>query len=216
MKAKFNNLNLNQKLALTVAVIGFFAVFAGSPYVGPRVMIASDELATIVQKEVDHVDPRELADWIIQGKIDYRLLDLRDEESSQSYNIPTSERVPITELDSYPLARNEKIVLYSDGGIHSAQAWFLLKARGYRGVYIVKGGLEGWKDQVLFPSLSTEAGAEQKADFEKARSVAEFFGGRPRTGSSEAKAADLTMPKLDMPAPIAPVGGAKKKKKEGC
>jgi rhodanese-related sulfurtransferase len=43
-------------------------------------------------------------------------------------HIPTAELVELRDLHDYPLYHNEKIVLYSDGGIHSAQAWFLLRA----------------------------------------------------------------------------------------
>ena len=48
----------------------------------------------------------------------------------------------------------EKVVLYSEGGIHSAQAWFLLKARGATNAYFLLGGLDAWKSDVLFPSLA--------------------------------------------------------------
>ena len=216
MSVNLKNLTLNQKLAVVIAVLGFLAVFAGNPYGGPRVTIASDELASIVHKEVDHVDPVELADWIVQGKYDYRLLDLRDEKSFETYHIPSAESAAIAGLGVYPIARNEKIILYSEGGIHSAQAWFLLKARDYKAVYILRGGLEEWKERVLFPTLPAGATDEKKAEFEKARSVAAFFGGAGRTAEGEEQAPQLAMPKLEMPSSPAVPGTAGKKKKEGC
>ena len=60
-------------------------------------------------------------------------------------------------LPDYGLERNEKIILYSEGGIHSAQAWFLLKAMGYKSVYMLRGGLDDWKDLVLFPIHAIES-----------------------------------------------------------
>jgi 3-mercaptopyruvate sulfurtransferase SseA len=123
----------------------------------------------------------------------------------------------ITGLNEYPIERNEKVILYSDGGIHSAQAWFLLKARKYHGVYILRGGLEEWKDAVLFPTLAENASPEEKTAFERTKGVSKFFGGTPRTGSSQEKtSSQVVMPKLDTPAPTAVPGTAKKKKKEGC
>ncbi len=142
---------LKSRLAVLALALGLVALFGG-PRDGGTVTLNAAELAAIVESEVDHVTVDELADWIIQGRNDYRLLDVRDPAAYAEYHIPTAESVQITELADYPLLRNEKIVLYSDGGTHSAQAWFLLKARGYGGVYMLLYGLEEWKQRILFPS----------------------------------------------------------------
>ena len=117
------------------------------------------------------------------------------------------------------MLRNEKIVLYSEGGIHSAQAWLLLRAQGYEGVYTVLGGLDGWKDEVLFPVLPTDAGPRDRAQFERAAALAQFFGGQPRTdGAAAAEAPATELPRLAAPAATGPAVPAapRKKKKEGC
>ena len=74
----------------------------------------------------------DLADSIIKGKTDYRLIDLNKENVFSEYHIPTAENFPITSLAESGLQRNEKIILYSEGGIHSAQAWMLMKSREYK------------------------------------------------------------------------------------
>jgi hypothetical protein len=117
------------------------------------------------------------------------------------------------------LLRNEKIVLYSEGGIHSAQAWLLLRAQGYEGVYTVLGGLDGWKDEVLFPVLPADAGPRDRAQFERAAALARFFGGQPRAdGAAAAEVPAAELPKLSAPAATGPAVPAapRKKKKEGC
>jgi len=202
-------------LAVVAVALGAMAVF-GDPYVGPRVTIDSRELASIVQTEIDHVTPQELAGWIVEGNTEYRLIDLRDDASFAEYHIPTAELVPVGELPGYPLYRNEKIVLYSDGGIHAAQAWMLLRTLKFPGVYTLYGGLDAWKDEVLFPALPDDAGPEQAAAFERARFVAEFFGGAPRTAVDDATAAaPAPMPKVEMPSKRIVVK-QKKRKKKGC
>lgn len=212
---------LNARLGLLLALLGFGAFLIGSPGSGGTVTIDSQELARLVQTETDHVSAEELADWIVEGRNDFRLLDLRTEEEYKAYHIPGAENVPITGLAGYGLQRNEKIVLYSEGGIHSAQAWFLLKAKEYRGVSLLRGGLDAWKE-VLFPRIPDTLTAEQKTVFEKRGNVSRFFGGTPVTGSVAGKAPESagSMPALTMPP--APAGGAKAtgpkagKKKEGC
>lgn len=215
MKNILSKLSMNKKLALVAFVLGLVAIFAGNPYRGNSVTLDTKELALIVDKTVDHVSAEELADWIIQGKSDFKLLDLRTEKEFNEYHIPPAELVPLADLNEYPLLRNEKIVLYSEGGIHSAQAWMLLKAKGYRGVYMLFGGLEEWTDKILFPKISQNATQEQLAAFEKMKEVSKFFGGSPQTGgTAEEVSTKKSMPKLEMPAGTStPKAG---KKKEGC
>jgi rhodanese-related sulfurtransferase len=217
MALGWKDFTLNRRLAVIAIALGALALFAGDPYGGTATKVNAKELAVIVGTEVDHVGPEELADWIIQGKADFRLIDLRNEQAFAEYHIPQAELVPMAKLLDYGLQKNEKIILYSDGGIHSAQAWFLLKAKGYNGIYILRGGLEDWKDLVLFPKLGTNVSAQEKAKFERKAQMAKFFGGSAQSGSASADAPKVEMPKLAAPAPgaAAPAAGAKKKK-EGC
>jgi rhodanese-related sulfurtransferase len=218
---------LRRSLAAAAFALGALAM-AGNPVRGHVVTIDTQELATIVGGQVDHVMPAELADWIVRGAADYRLVDLRDEAGFAQYHIPTAENVPIARLPDHGLGRNERIVLYSEGGIHSAQAWMLLRAQGYTSVSMLKGGLDAWKDQVVFPVLADNAAAAERARDERLRSISAFFGGQPRSAAAVAAGANA-MPGVAAPAtpllpkavaPPSPPGGAKaapaKKKKEGC
>jgi len=212
-------LSLNRKLALIAFALGFIALFAGNPYKGSTVTLDTKELALIVDNKVDHVSVDELADWIIQGKSDYRLLDMRSDKEFEAYHIQTAECVPAGKLGEYDIAKSEKIILYSEGGIHSAQGWMLLKAKGFKGVYILSGGLEEWKEKILFPVCPDSGTTEQKEANEKKKQISKFFGGTPQTGSSDITKKDA--PKMDMPKIETPDGNNQsaptgKKKKEGC
>ena len=121
----------------------------------------------------------------------------------------------LTELADYPLFRNETIVLYSDGGMHSAQAWFLLQARGFAGARILLFGLEEWKDRILFPALRADAGLREQAEFARRSRVSLFFGGTPLTGvTTAAERPQVAMP--EAPTAPAPVVARTRKRKEGC
>lgn len=173
-----------------------------------------------MQSEVDHVSPDELADWIIVGRQDFRLVDLRSESEFAAYHIPGAERISIVDLVDAALPRNERIVLYSAEGIHSAQAWFLLRAKRYPAVYILLGGLKQWREEVLFPTQPS-AGASPTGitAFAAAAERARFFGGQPVAAAAGTAAAALA-PALAPPAIVAPSAKAGapivKKKKEGC
>jgi rhodanese-related sulfurtransferase len=211
-------LSLNQKLALVAGILGFLAIFAGNPYKGNTATMNVKELSLLVEKETDHIAVDELADWIIKGKAGYRLIDVRNGKDFEEYHIPTAENIPVGSLFDAGLQRNEKIILYSEGGIHAAQAWFLLKAQRYNNTYILRDGLAEWKSQILFPLIAENASPEEKSAFEKRKAVSAFFGGTPQTGTADTKSTPpIAMPKLEMPSASAAPGGApKKKKKEGC
>jgi hypothetical protein len=64
------------RLALVAMALGAVALLS-QPHRGPFVKLDVRELGAIVGQEVDHVMPAELASWIVEGRSDYRLLDLR-------------------------------------------------------------------------------------------------------------------------------------------
>jgi len=226
MSGWFSRLTLNQKLALAAIALGAGALFA-APYPGSKVTLDARELALVVGTEADHVEAPELAAWIIENRADYRLVDLRTEKEFATYSIPTAVNIPMSVLPEAGLGRQEKLVLYSEGGIHSAQAWMLLKALGHKSVYMLKGGLDEWKDQVVFPVLADDPTPAQRARDERLKAMSAFFGGQPRSAASAAAgepetpgiAAPLTPAVPKVAAPPSPAGGAKpavKKKREGC
>ncbi len=214
---RWSSLTLNQKLALGALVLGAVALFA-RPNRGNVVTLDVEELAAIIDTEDDHVTASELAGWIVAGHSDYRLIDTRSEKEYGEYHIPTAENVTLTALPDASLLANEKIVLYSEGGIHASQAWMLLRAKGFKNAYTLKGGLDAWKEEVLFPALAENATPLEKARFEGAVARARFFGGSPRTaGAPTVATAAPEMPKVEAPARAAGAPSTlPKKKKEGC
>jgi len=215
MKRWLSNLTLNQKLAAGALVLGLGAIGA-RPYGGSSIRIDQRELASLVARDAGRVGVSDLAGWIITGRSDLRIVDLRDAPAYGKYHIPGAEHVPITDLDSYPLLRNETIVLYAGDGVRAAQAWFLLKARGYRAVYFLEGGMDAWANIVLFPALAENPTPAERVRDDRRRAVSAFFGGTPRSGADAAVAPAVALPSIEVPAASAPVAAKKKKKKEGC
>lgn len=219
MTNPLKNLTLNGRLAVTAFVLGFLALFAGTPYHGADTVVNAKELSLTMAADADQVSVNTLADWIIQGKSNFRVVDLRHAAAYAEYHIPPAENIPVAGLAQASLQHNEKIILYADDGTRTAQAWMLLKAKGFKGVYILRGGLEAWKDSVLFPRIPGNPTPAQVVEFARAREVSKFFGGTPQALSGDSTAtSQVAMPKLTMPASPATgtAGTPKKKKKEGC
>ena len=215
-----SKLSLNQKLGALALALGALAVFANvAP--GHTVTLDARELLTGVERQEDHVTPAELAAWIVEGRTDYRLVDVRDEKAFAEYHIPTAANVPLATVTDGSLGRTEKIVLYGDGGIHAAQAWMVLKGKGYTRVYTLLEGLDAWKDEVLFPVMPQSPTPEQQARFERSAQVAKVLrrpAARGRGAGLRARGAPDAGrdPRVAPPTLPAGAGGGPKKKREGC
>jgi len=167
-------------LGAAALVLGTLAIVAGSPRLGnARVDIAG--LAQIVEREEDHVTALELADWIRGKRPNLRVVDVRDSSAFEAYHIPRAERIALRDLASTPFGKAETIVLYSDGGAHSAQGWVFLRAAGHERVYFLRGGLSEWLDDVMNPAISSSTSESSRANSARIAEISRYFGGVPRS-----------------------------------
>jgi rhodanese-related sulfurtransferase len=165
-------------LAAAALVLGALAAIVGSPVPrGSSIDLAA--LARAVEREDDHVTAVELATWIKDRKPGLRIVDVRSAEEFNAFHVPTSERIPLAALVTTPFTNQETVVLYSDGGAHAAQGWVFLRSRGYRQVYFLRGGLADWLDEVMNPTLASDATPEAHASFERVVPLSRYFGGTP-------------------------------------
>jgi len=171
-------------LGAVAAILGFLAVFAGSPYSTQHARINVDALTKAVRHEDDHVTAIELAGWIKNRRPQLRVVDVRSKEEYEAYHLPMAERVPIDSLSSIGFGHDETIVLYSDGGAHAAQGWVFLRALGYGKVYFLRGGVYEWLDQVMNPVLRADVLPRDSATFANVAALSRYFGGEPRSSES--------------------------------
>lgn len=213
-----SNFNNNVKLAFVALLLGFVAIFIGNPIQGSKIIINTKNLALDLENNSGTVSTVELADKIIKGITDYKLIDIRDEKEYEKYNIPGSSRIDIVDLEKGDLLKNETYIIYAENDSYAAQAVMLLKAKNYKKVFRLKGGIEEWKKCILFPELSDNATLEEKQAFEKKISVSKYFGGSPIMGaaSTDEKKLEVNLPKPVVNAPSGAPTGKKKPKREGC
>jgi rhodanese-related sulfurtransferase len=214
-----SKLSVNQRLAALAFLFGLGAI-AATPARGGRVTVDSRDMAWLAANGSDRVAARALADWIIQGRSDFRLVDVRTAAAfAAGPRVQSAENIPLTALFDAGLDRGEKILLVGDDQVAVAQAWLLLEASGYAGASIVDGGLAAWRDQVVSPRVDG-VDATTRARLE---AVSEHFGGSPRTGGDADALAAPPAPGVAQAAPGVPklpLAGGKKaapvKKREGC
>ena len=215
---KLADLPPRKRIGFLALLLGVIALFADDPYDNAATKVNLKSIALSSSKDLDKIDVMDIADWLIKGKMDYRILDLRSEEEYKKYNIPTSENVQIENLLDYNLLRNERILLYSENELIASQAWFILKAAEFKSVSILNGGLEKWKNNILFPFCTCDENPspEQLHKHGKLSEISKFFGGALQTDVNIGDLPQMEMPDIKAPAKIILKQATGKRKREGC
>ena len=94
-------------------ILGFIALLIGDPTKSQSVSINTKDFALMMNDKSIQINVEDLANWIIQNKLDYKLIDIRDEAKFNEYNIQGSQNIQIVDLNQGALSRNQKIILYS-------------------------------------------------------------------------------------------------------
>jgi rhodanese-related sulfurtransferase len=163
-----------------LAVSGVLMIAAGcteTPRVDRQGMAAA--LAKTVAAEQDHVTAEELADWLIKDQRDYELVDIRDRGEFNEGHIKGARHIPLAglladdALATLPNAR--KVVVYSNGTAHAAQAAILLRLVD-RDAYALLGGYNYWQAYMSDPASAGVAQMDpvQRAEYQ---AVACYFVG---------------------------------------
>jgi rhodanese-related sulfurtransferase len=113
---------------------------------------------------IQSVAPVELAEWIRDRKPNLRVVDVRRQAEFDDYHLPRAERF----TSSTTFAPDDTIVLVAGGSVHG------------RNVYVLRGGIAGWIDEVMNPTITADAPPSARIAFQRASIVSRYFGGLPR------------------------------------
>lgn len=182
-------MNLNRILGLGALFLAALAMVVRNPREQNKVTLDLKSLARLIEREEDHLTPGELAALLMEQSSHVRVIDIRDSSSFAAYHIPRAERYDLTALVDASFPPNDSVVVYSDGGIHAAQAWMLLSAKGEHNVFTLRGGLNAWEDSVLFPVIPT---GMMKEEGNRIAARARYFGGEAKV---EKRGDKMTRPK---------------------
>jgi rhodanese-related sulfurtransferase len=167
-------LGTHQRLASLAAILGFLAVFAGSPYTSDIDRIASDAAAGATR-----VEPLALAAEI-RAQNGLVVVDVRDSAAYEEFHIPSAVHMPTGSLPHAGFSSSDRIALYGFDAADATAAWLVLRAAGVREVAIVTGNIDGWLFDVMEPWLPADATGAERAAFEETAAIARYFGGRVR------------------------------------
>ncbi len=177
----------NKQIGIFAALIAGVMMLVVSGTGSPRYNFKPEELAKAIAGNEDHISSDKLSRWIIEGKSDYRLIDIRSAEDFKKGSIKTAKNITLTDLLTVKTLDREfsddkTIVLYSNGDSHANQAWLVLKSAG-KDVVVLTGGFNGWVESILNPKMSLRVSDDEVLKYRAASSMASFFGGSAETSS---------------------------------
>jgi rhodanese-related sulfurtransferase len=163
---------LHSALAITAATLAGGAAISDS-----ALQTHPAQLAAEIESGQDHTSAIELAERIMRGHRDLMVFDLRSAAAFNEFHIPGARHATLRDLSMASFAHSSMVVLYSEGGAHAAQAWVLLRLRGYRNVFFLREGVYEWISRVLDPRLAVDATAAERDEFKRAAELSRYFGG---------------------------------------
>ncbi len=125
---------------------GFLAILV----VATVFLIPAIRYLPIVEPSVRDIDPKVLAEQMKQDPSRFIFLDVRSKEMYDKLHAVGAKLQPLATLynERHFLPRNDPnktIVLICSGGLASGVAYSYLEHYGFRNIYRVKGGIEGWQ-----------------------------------------------------------------------
>lgn len=192
---------LTGKRVIVLAVLFVALLVVATAVISGRVRAAETRAAAeSITKGDGEVTAGELAQWILEKRQDYQLIDLREPWHYDDYHIPMAINIPLNAMFEpqgvSKLDKQKKVVVYSMGAGHAAKTQLLLAMKGYR-AYALKDGIIGWWDEVMTP-ISLRSANPSSTGYQQARQLREHF----TVGNTIA-----TPPAATMPAPVAVPAG---------
>jgi len=197
---------MRKNILFTVIILAVLLVAVQVLFVGSQTPIPTFKsgdlvaLSRAIVRGDDHVPADELGQWIVEGRKDYLLIDMRPRGEYDGGHIDTATHVPLPDLFQdgtlEKLPTDRSIIVYSNGTADAAQAVVVLRCAGLK-AYSLLGGYNFWQKSTLTPELAGEAD-EEALQLVKRKATAWYFsedyqrvGGLPMggTGATAAPAA---------------------------
>ncbi len=178
-----------------VAVLGLVFVAAGCGRSGGGTSF--HDVAQAAARQSDRVQVEQLAEWLIEDRQDFVLIDVRAGADfdkghiGDARNLPIAELVTETAMASLPTDR--KVVVYSNGSENGAKAATLLRIAGFN-AHVLSGGYNAWHARVLNPDIPAEELDGESLMVSEQRAFACYFVGDRGAGAARRPAAEFVPP----------------------
>ncbi len=158
------------------------------------------EVAQAAARQSDRVRVEQLAEWLIEERQDFVLIDVRAPSDydkgyiGEARNLAIAELVTDTSLASLPTDR--KVIVYSNGSENGAKAATLLRVAGLNAQVLV-GGYNAWHANILNPDIPAEELDGESLQVSAQRAFACYFVGDRGEGAARRTQAEFVPPVFD-------------------
>ena len=171
------------KFILTILMLGaFWLLFSTNITEKPNV--SPDNLIKKLIQNTRYLTPEEVAEMIISGDPSLQLIDVRSDKYYNKFTLKGAINAPMKDfLNEENLANLDqevyKTVLFSNGTSDADVAWVLANRLGYKNVYVMKGGLNRWVENILQPQDKSVIWDRIDDEiYQYRRGASQFFGGK--------------------------------------
>lgn len=162
-------------IALVVVIISFSAFLM--PERQSEIINKSGDQIIINSFQPEFMTADELAFRLIDADKNLRIIDLRSPEAYKEMNFPNSINMTNKELFGKDAAtvfskKNAVYVLIADNEELEKQSAYITSEIGYENVYILSGGLNGFKENIINFKMPENKGSRNEADVYRFREKA--------------------------------------------
>ena len=177
---------------ITTLLIPFAAMLAAcgqAPEAGPGVTFT--DVAQSAARAEDRVSVEQLAEWLIEERKDFVLIDVRSQDEYLQGKIHEAQNIPLAELvmseTIATLPTDRKVIVYSNGSENAAKASTMLRLAGLD-AHLVTGGYNAWHQRILNPDISAEELDGESPQVSAQRAYSCYFVGDRGEGAAEREA----------------------------
>jgi rhodanese-related sulfurtransferase len=142
--------------------------------------VALVDIAQAAARHDDRASVEDLAGWLIEGKADFKLIDVRMPEDFESGSIGNAENIPIAQLVAPDvlsrLPTDRMVIVYSNGSENAAKATVMLRLSGID-AHLLSGGYNAWQDRILNPDISADELSGESLEVSAQRALSCYFVG---------------------------------------
>jgi rhodanese-related sulfurtransferase len=168
-------------------LLGFILLFL--PHRKNRGEISPEQLLLAISNNDRFYTPDEVARLIISEDPSIQLIDVRNPEEYQKFSLPGAINIPLSAIldkdekgnfiwEGYLNDETKTTILYSNGSVYANQAWMLTKRQNFKHIYVLKGGLNSFFEEIILAKKPLNSAAEtEHQTFQFRKAAALFFGG---------------------------------------
>ncbi len=175
---------MNTRVAISLLLVSLGFILAFLPAANkPTLFVKPDKIVMEALNERNIFSADQVAKFVVTEDSSVQLIDLRPSVDYKKFSIPGAVNIPYEELiknpDMMETALNRGYshnIFYSNGDIESGYAFVLAKGLGFNQVFVMKGGLNGWFNDVMNSRFDGERiSARENALFENRSRAKKLF-----------------------------------------